>query len=69
MNLEDTTLLNQLEAAILAELDRQFLLGEIQHDQYDGAYFDAVDGTLDGRPDWFLVANAVLVALREEEGR
>lgn len=66
---EDIALVKQLEDALVGELDRQHLDGEIEQDSTGSAHFDAIDGEIAGRPDWFKVAQAVAEALWEEEGR
>ncbi|ALF00608.1 hypothetical protein SEA_SLIMJIMMY_80 [Mycobacterium phage SlimJimmy] len=66
---EDIPLIKMLEDALVAELDRQHLNGEIEPDSTGSEHFDAVDGELAGRPDWFKVARAVAEALWAEEGR
>ena len=66
---EDCILFQQLEQVIIDELDRQFLDGEIQDGATDSAYFDAVDGDISGRPDFYAVARKVAEALWNEEGR
>lgn len=66
---EDITLVKSLEDVAIAELDRQFLDGEIEPSSTEDAYFDAVDGELNGRPDWFKVITKVMEAYWEEEGR
>lgn len=66
---EDVRLVKQLEEVAIGELDRQFLDGEIKPTSTDEVYFDAVDGELTGRPNWFKVISAVLEAFWEEEGR
>ena len=66
---EDTVLVKQLEDVLIAELDRQYLDGEIEAGATEGAFFDAVDGELNGRPDWFKVVTKILEAYWDEEGR
>jgi hypothetical protein len=66
---EDIKLVKQLEDALVAELDRQHLEGEIEVDATGAEHFDPVDGEIVGRPDWFKVAQAVAEALWAEEGR
>lgn len=69
MRPEDCLLFQSLEQVIIDELDRQFLNGEIQDGATDSAYFDAVDGDITGRPDFFKVARRLVEALWDEEGR
>jgi hypothetical protein len=66
---EDCVLFQALEQVIIDELDRQFLDGEIQDGATESAYFDAVDGDVTGRPDFYKVAQRVAQALWDEEGR
>lgn len=66
---EDIALVKQLEDALIAELDRQHLDGEIENDSTGAEHFDAIDGEIVGRPDWFKAAQAVIEAYWEEEGR
>lgn len=66
---EDLPLIKQLENAFVAELDRQYLDGEIEEDSTGATFFDAVGGELVGRPDWFKAITVVVEALWEEEGR
>lgn len=66
---EDTRLIKQLEDVAIAELDRQYLDGEIEASSTESAFFDAVDGEINGRPDWFKVITKVMLAYWEEEGR
>ncbi|APQ42195.1 hypothetical protein J4U02_gp089 [Mycobacterium phage Aziz] len=66
---EDIPLIKQLEDVLVGELDRQYLDGEIESDSTGSAHFDAVDGEITGKPDWFKVVRAVVEALWEEEGR
>lgn len=66
---EDIPLIKQLEDVLVAELDRQHLNGEIEDGSMDSAFFDAVDGEISGRPDWFKAITKVMEAYWEEEGR
>jgi hypothetical protein len=66
---EDIVLVKQLEDVLITELDRQHLDGEIEVDSTGSAHFDAIDGELVGRPDWFKAVTAVVEALWDEEGR
>ena len=66
---EDIRLVKQLEDVLVAELDRQHLDGEIETDSTGSAHFDAIDGEIAGRPNWFKAAQVVAEALWEEEGR
>ncbi|WP_099021221.1 hypothetical protein [Mycolicibacterium palauense] len=66
---EDTVLIKQLEDVLIAELDRQYLDDEIEASATEDSYFDAIDGELNGRPDWFKVVTKVMEAYWEEEGR
>lgn len=68
--LEYRPIIADLEAAIIAELDRQHLDGEIEPSAAFGdSHFDAIDGDLVGRADWWKVAAAVIEAYWTEEGR
>ena len=66
---EDCTLIKQLEDVLIAELDRQYLNDEIADDSTGAVYFDAVDGELVGKPDWFKALSKVIEAYWDEEGR
>lgn len=66
---EDITLVKQLEDVLVAELDRQFMDGEIEDDSTGNAYFDSVSGEVTGQPNWFKAVTVVLEAYWEEEGR
>ena len=66
---EDCTLIRQLEDVLIGELDRQYLDGEIEARSTESAYFDAVDGEINGRPDWFKALSKVMEHYWEEEGR
>ncbi len=67
MNVYDLPLISRLETALLDELDRQYLNGDIEpsSDGQDG-FFDPVDGELNGRADWHAACAAVFNALKEE---
>ncbi|QNJ56892.1 hypothetical protein SEA_REINDEER_82 [Mycobacterium phage Reindeer] len=69
LRVEDIPLIKQLEDVLVAELDRQHLDGEFEPDSTGAQYFDAVDGEITGKPDWFKAVKAVVEALWEEEGR
>lgn len=66
---EDIPLIKSLEDVAIGELDRQFLNGEIEASSTEDAFFDAVDGELNGRPDWYKVITKVMEAFWDEEGR
>ena len=66
---EDCVLFQALEQVVIDELDRQFLDGEIRDGATESAYFDAVDGDVTGRPDFYKVAQKVAEAIWMEEGR
>lgn len=66
---EDIPLIKQLEDVLVTELDRQHLNGEIEDGSTETAYFDAVDGEVSGRPDWFKAITAVMQSYWDEEGR
>lgn len=66
---EDISLVKQLEDVLISELDRQYLNDEIEIDSTGNAYFDALDGEIVGKPDWFKAVTAIVEALWEEEGR
>ncbi|OHT91328.1 Uncharacterised protein [Mycobacteroides abscessus subsp. abscessus] len=66
---DDTVLIRQLEEVFVSELDRQYLDGEIEETTTGEVYFDAVDGELSGRPDWYKAVTKVMEAYWAEEGR
>lgn len=66
---EDLTLIKQLEDVLIAELDRQHLDGEIETDSTGAEHFDAVDGEIVGKPNWFKAVAAVIEGYWDEEGR
>lgn len=68
ISLKDRRLFCQLESALLEELDRQNLNGEIDPGALDQAFFDPVDGDLCGRPDWWRVVAAVIEEYRDGDG-
>jgi hypothetical protein len=66
---EDIPLIKQLEDALVSELDRQYLSDEIAEDSTGSSFFDAIEGEIAGKPDWFKAITAVMQAYWEEEGR
>lgn len=66
---EDIPLIKQLEDKLVEELDRQYLNNEIGEDSTGSSYFDAADGEITGKPDWFKAITAVMQAYWDEEGR
>lgn len=69
VKVEDYPLVAQLEEIFWAEIDRQFMDGEIDPGAMESAYVDPVAGEIQGCPDVSKAIVKVLEAYWDEEGR
>lgn len=67
MRIDELPIVSAMEDVLIAELDRQYLNGEIAPSSSDDSgYFNAIDGELIGIPEWHAVCAAVYNALKDE---
>ena len=66
---EDIPLIKQLEDVLIAELDRQYMDGEIEDGSTESSYFDNVSGEINGIPDWHKAIRRMMEHYWDEEGR
>lgn len=67
MRIEEFPIISELESVCIAELDRQYLNGEIAPaSSEESGYFNAIDGELIGIADWHALCAAIYNALKEE---
>lgn len=67
MRIDELPIISYLEQVAISEMDRQYLNDEIEPaSSEESGYFNAIDGELIGRPDWFTLMKAVYNALKDE---